>query len=329
MRRLLSLLWFPYFFAAAFTLMGLYAFHHPAPHDMKIGLTANAGDQGVAQAFGTLEEEMGLTHAFDLVAVDSAAAGRKAVADSDLAATVDTGVLYMSSALSPTRADFLTGIAPRVAPRVSGSDIRVVDVNPTALGDVSGVSLFFYALPLLLVGLVTSIVLVQLGPWPLVNKVGAIASTGAFTSVFSYAVARSLNAIPQDLTLIGYGFALTQTIGWVTSTAALIGRQYFMPVAMTFVLVLGIPSSGATVNGDMLPGFIGWINSYLPFAAFINIARSSAYASGHNMLEPLAILGTWSIAGAAGLCLAGWLSDRARGSEAVPTSAHGYIHPER
>lgn len=40
-----------------------------------------------------------------------------------------------------------------------------------------------------------------------------------------------------------------------------------MPISMTFVLILGIPSSGATVNADMLPTTLRWLHEELPFGA--------------------------------------------------------------
>jgi hypothetical protein len=203
-------------------------------------------------------------------------------------------------------------------PDVLSPTTHVVDVRPTASGDMSGVSIFFYALPLLLVGLITSIVLVQLGMWPLRWKLAAIAATGAFTSVVTYVVATSLDAVPSDPRLPLYGFLLTQTIGWLTTAAALSLKQFFMPAAMTFVLVLGIPSSGGTVNGDMLPAAIGWLNDVLPFAQFIDATRASAYASGAGLARPLLILAAWAVAGAA---LVGWTARRARRVAAAPRLA--------
>jgi len=305
-RRVASLLWFPFFFAAAFSLMSLFAFHHPEPHDMQIGVVGSS-TASIAETAAALDRVA--ANGFVVTAVATAEAGRSAVEDGDVAAVIDGSTVYVSTAASSTRADYLTAIAPGVV----GPAAKVVDVRPTSSEDVSGVSIFFYGLPVLLVGMITSIVLVQLGMWPVWKKVATIAATGAFASVFTYLLARALDVIPADGWLIVYAFLLTQAIGWLTTVAALHAKQFFMPIAMTFVLILGIPSSGGTVNADMLPGFIGWLNSFLPYSQFINAARASAYQSDTNLLRPLLILGAWAAVGGA---LLAWTAMRVRVSRA-------------
>lgn len=299
-RRVASFLWFPFFFAAAFALIGLYSFHHPAPHDMRVVVAPATDASAVTAALDTIRPD-----GFDVEPADSNAAAQHAVETGQAAAAITPENVYVSSGASPLRANYLT----EVLPRALGTDAPVVDVRPTASGDVSGVSVFFYGLPQLLVGLITSIVLLQLGMWPLRRKLLAIAATGAFTAIMTYVMAVGLDVIPPDLRLPLYGFLLTQTIGWLTTAAALHLRQYFMPAAMTFVLVLGIPSSGATVNGDMLPAVVAWLNDVLPFAAFIDAVRATSYASGVGVAQPLLVLSSWALAGAA---LLTWTSIRGR-----------------
>ncbi len=293
------MLWFPFFFAAAFSVSGLLAFHHPAPHHVQIAVAEGPDSDTTRTTITALEPRFG-TDAFTLTPQASAAEARAAVAEGRAAAAIDGDTVYVASAASPTRADFLTQIAPDLTP----GNTRVVDLVPTAAGDISGVSLFFYALPLLLVGLITSIVLLQLGPWRVRNKVITIAATGAFASVFAYLVATTLDAIPADPRLVLYGFILTQAIGWLTTAAALSLRQYFMPAAMTFVLILGIPTSGATVNADMLPPALHWLHSVLPLGQFIDTARASAYLHTTSVTRPLLGLVVWAATGAALLALA-------------------------
>ncbi|MFC5728119.1 MULTISPECIES: ABC transporter permease [Nocardioides] len=298
-RRVASLLWFPFFFAAAFGLIGLYTFHQPAPHDMRVVVTPATDVRSVTSGLARVEDD-----GFVVETVASTAAARELVEKAQVAAAIDGQQVYLSSAASPLRARFLTAVVPHAL----GPEASVVDVRPTSSGDVSGVSIFFYGLPLLLVGLITSIVLVQLGMWPVRNKLAAIAATGAFASIVTYLVATGLDAVPSDPRLPLYGFLLTQTIGWLTTAAALSLKQFFMPAAMTFVLILGIPSSGGTVSGDMLPASIGWLNDVLPFAQLIDATRASAYASGAGLARPLLILSAWAIAGIALLLWAAWRS---------------------
>ncbi len=214
-----------------------------------------------------------------------------------------TSALYVSSASSSSRAGYLHTVFGTLA-AASGGQLTYTDAVPLAAGDVSGVGIMFYGLPLLLVGLITSIVLLQFGMWSLGKKAVTIAATGAFATTFTFVLAVNLSVVPSDGWLLLFGFLLTQAIGWLTTAAALFAKQFFMPVAMTFVLILGIPSAGATVNGDMLPGPVRWLNSFLPFAQFVDITRSSAYFGGHGLLRPLLILLAWTVTGAALLVLA-------------------------
>jgi hypothetical protein len=303
-RRVASLLWFPFFFAAAFTLMGLFAFANPTPHAIPI------------DAVGTADQANALQRQLDIVApqgfvvssVSSPAEGSAALAGNETAAVYAPGhagvTLAASSAASATRADYLHSVFAEISAASEDAPLTYVDAAPRAAGDASGVGIMFYALPLLLVGLITSIVLLQFGMWPIRKKFAVIAATGAFASTFAFVAATTLDVLPADLMLLVYGFVLTQAIGWLTTAAALLAKQFFMPIAMTFVLILGIPSSGATVNGDMLPGFIRGLNSVLPFAQFVDITRASAYFDGRGIGEPLLILMAWTTAGAALLAVA-------------------------
>lgn len=304
LRRAFSALWFPAFFAAAFSTMFLTSFASPVPHAMDIGVTGGAGQvRHVARTLDAAEPG-----GFAVRGVTDAATGRERVAHGQLAAVYVAGArphLLMSSAASGTRADYL-GAA--VAGRLSAAP---QDVQPAAVGDVSGTGVFFYGLPLALVGMITSIVLLQSGAWPVRRKAAVIAAAGAFASVFAYALATALDVLPggHPLLLL-YGFLLTQAIGWLTTAAALAAKKYFMPLSMTFVLVLGIPSSGGTVNADMLPGFARVLNGVLPFAQFVDLTRAEGWFDGQGTLRPLLTLLAWLAAGAA---LLAWAARRTAG----------------
>jgi hypothetical protein len=76
-------------------------------------------------------------------------------------------------------------------------------------------------------------------------------------------------------------------------------------------LILGIPSSGATVNRDMLPAFIGFLSDWLPFAQYIDLTRASAYL-GTGVARPLLILSAWAALGAGLLVMAVFRDRRSR-----------------
>lgn len=282
-RRVLALTWFPCFFAAGFALLGLLAFAQPTPSGIRVGAVAPA----------TASDLSALPQGIEAVEVTGTDRARSLVASGELAAATDGSRLYLASAASSTRLGYLE----KVFAELPIGPLDSVDVNPLAPGDASGVGLFFYALPNLLVGLVTSIALLQGGPWEIWKKALTIFATGLFSAVFSFAVASGLQAIPSDLRLIGYALLLTQAIGWLTTAAALHAKRFFMPLAMTFVLILGIPSSGGTVNADMLPPWVRWIGDWHPFAQFIELTRADAYLES-SIARPLAVVLAWAALGA-------------------------------
>ena len=309
--RVLSLLWFPFFFAAAMTLTYMFAFSHPQPHGLIVGVVGTQPDAAAVQASLDRVRPDGFVVA---VYGDARSAG-SAVADGSLAAALTEmpqGRVLVASAASATRADYLGEVLDGVAPGAP-----VVDVHPVQDGDVTGVGLFFYGLPLLLVGMITSIVLLQLGPWPTRSKAVAILATGAFASSFAYAIAVGRDVLPADARLLIWGLVLTQTMGWLTTATALVAKQYFMPIAMTFVLILGIPTSGATVAADMLPAPLRQLHAGLPFGQFIDLVRAQSLGVG-QAVTPAAVLLAWAAAGAAALF---WAHTRAHANSSQTTPA--------
>ncbi|MGW0778875.1 hypothetical protein ACWD01_35910 [Streptomyces sp. NPDC002835] len=75
-------------------------------------------------------------------------------------------------------------------------------------------------------------------------------------------------------------------------------KHHFMPVAMTFVLILGIPTAGGSVPPDMLPAALGALHQMLPFGQFVDLARSSACFGGHDTVRPFLTLLGWLAAAA-------------------------------
>jgi hypothetical protein len=271
--RIISLLWFPFFFAAATALVYSFANTHPQPHDVRLGVIGTAPHSLPA---GIHVEQV---------------TGTAGVVHHQLAGVYDSGsgTFYVSSAASASRAGYLNAVLHPAS---------TVDIVPLAHGDVSGVGLFFFGLPMLLIGMITSIVLLQFGMWPVRRKVIAVFATGAFAAIVTFVVGVSRDVIPADGRLLLYGFALTQAIGWLTTALPRLVKQFFLPVAMTFVLILGIPTAGGTVNADMLPTGLRWLHDVLPFAQFVDAARDDAYFGGRGVAHPLTILGAWVVGSA-------------------------------
>jgi hypothetical protein len=318
-RRVLSLIWFPFFFAAAFSSLLLLSFSSPAPHGLSFGVV---GSQSQVSAVQTALDRAKPGGFVVTGFAQPAQLGAALTSNSTIAGLVVDPAgpqLWVASAGGASRANYLKSVvAATVVPALGESTLTTVDVVPVLPGDGSGVGVFFYGLPLLLVGMITSIVLLQFGMWPIWKKATTIAAAGAFASAFTFAAAVLLDVLPVDGWLLLYGFALTQAIGLLTTGLAYFVKQFFLPAAMTFVLILGIPSAGGTVNGDMLPGFVGWLNSFMPFAQLVDITRASAYFDNHNLFRPLLVLLGWVILGAAVLGLA---RARMRAAASSATSA--------
>jgi hypothetical protein len=295
-----TVIWFPFFFSAAFSVMGLLSFAAPTPHDISVAVVAPAST--VQDLDESLDESD--SGGFALTTAPTRAAAIRLLEDNAVAAAYvisssGRGELIVSSAASSTRADYLGRVADMVmSPAAGVASHTVTDLIPKSEGDSTGVGLFFFALPQLLVGLITSIVLLQFPAWTWNRKAALIAATGAFASVFSFVLAASLDVIPVAPWLMVAGFALTQAIGWLTTAAAVVAKRFFMPISMTFVLILGIPTAGATVNGDMLPSFAQALNSFLPFAQFVDAARSIGYFHGAGAVKPSVLLVAWALLGA-------------------------------
>ena len=291
--RWVALLWFPLFFATAMSLIFIPAFSQPMPHQLPIGVT------GTANQAGALQTKLDAVHSggFVVIPYADAAAATDAVTSDRLAAALvgSPAQLLVATAAGKTRADYLTRV---LASETGATPPPVIDVRPRPAGDVSGAGVFFYGLPLLLVGMVTSIVLVQQGIRSMATRMVAIAATGSFASVVAWTVATARDVLPTDAGLLAYGLLLTQIVGWTTTAAAVLARPYFLPISMTFVLLAGIPTSGGTVPADMLPTGLAQLHAVLPFAQFIETARASSLSSA-GVLQPVSVMLAWTLAAAA------------------------------
>lgn len=312
-RRLASLLWFPFFFVAVMALLLLTSFSTPTPHRVRIDVAGTSSQVEAVQIRLAGVRSGG----FSVEQEPNASTARRDVADGDVAAAIVLASkrVLVASGSGAERAGYLERLLPTVCAVTAGGSCAVVDAAPVVPGDLSGQSLTFFGLPLLLVGMIASVVLAQFPTWRLPFKLITVAVAGGFGTVFSYLVALSLGVIPNDEWLLLYGFLLTQAIGLLCLGAMPFTRRFFFPVAVTFVLVLGIPSSGGPVNGDMLPGFVGWLNSFMPFAKFMDLVRATAYLGDSGLGAPLIVLCAWVLGGALLVAAGAILARRRRAAQ--------------
>ncbi|WP_017933197.1 hypothetical protein [Nocardioides sp. Iso805N] len=297
--RAASVLWFPIVFAALFAALALGAFTHPAAHQLRLGVV---GSQAQVDALaGRLDRDHPAGFRTTPYATSEQAA--TAVRTQAVSAAVvlgDRPELVVASAGGATRVSYLVKALPSVLTEEGWrSALTVRDVVPLRARDQTGNAVFFWALPLMVVGMVTAILLLQFAVWPAWRKAASIAVIGSVSSVLVWAIAVATSVLPAQPLLLVYGFMLTQAIGWIATGMTPFVKQYFVAVAMTFVLALGVPSAGGTVVGDLLPGPTRWLNAFMPLAQTVSLARAAAYFDGHGTLRPLLILLGWLLLGAA------------------------------
>jgi hypothetical protein len=301
--RAASVLWFPMVFAALFAALALTTFTHPQAHDMSLGLVGQPAQvRVVADRLDSVEP--GGFETSQLTSADQAVA---AVRSQRVAAALVLGErpeLVVASAAGTTRVTYLEKVLPPVlAAEGWQASLTVDDVVAPSAEDQTGNAVFFWGLPLMVVGMVTAILLLQFAVWPAWRKAASIGVIGAVSSVLVWAIGVSADVLPAEPLLVLYGFLLTQAIGWIATGMTPFVKQYFVAVAMTFVLALGVPSAGGTVVGDLLPGPARFLHAFMPLAQAVSLARSAAYFDGHGTLRPLLILLGWLVLGA-GLMLA-------------------------
>jgi hypothetical protein len=171
----------------------------------------------------------------------------------------------------------------------------LVDTVPLLPSD-SGNGAFFFVFTMLLVALVTVLVLLQrASAWSIARRMLAVAVIGAVGATTAYFTVETLRVLPDKPVLLFYAFFVTQVFGQLLLGAAVVLKQYFLPFAMTFVLILSVPSAGGTVPPDLLPTGLRLLSNILPLAQGVKIIRSVAFFNDAKLLLPTVILVGWAV----------------------------------
>ena len=300
-RRIASILWFPVFFAIALPVTFEAALHQPQPHNVPVAVVGDA-DRVRSMTDGLHSAP---AHGLEVRHLPSAAAAIAAVRDREVAAAyVDDGsatTVYLARAASPIRAGYLQGVFARLA---GNRPPAVVDLVPVAAGD-GGTGTFFFVFPMMMVGLITAIVLLQLPTWRIGRRVVAVAVVGAVGTLAAYIAAVGLDILPDKPLLLVGAFLVTQVFGQLMVGAAPLLKQYFLPAALTFSLILGVPSSGGAVSPDLLPTVFRYLSDALPLAQGVDLTRSVAYFHNASTTQPTLVMLLW-VALAAGTVGIAW-----------------------
>jgi hypothetical protein len=309
--RIVSILWFPIFFAIALPVALGTAFHQPQPYNVPIAVV------GRASQVSLMTDELHRVDAGGFVVrqLPSAAAATAAVRDREVAAAhVDEGsaaTVYLARAAAPIRANYLQGVFAGIAAEAGRQPAPIVDLVPLAAGD-GGTGIFFVVFPLMMTGVITAIVLMQLPTWPIGRRVAAVAAVGAVGTAATYLTAVSLGVMPAKPLLLVYAFGLTQVFGQLMVGAAPLLKQYFLPAGLTFALILSVPSSGGTVTPDLLPTPFRYLSDGLPLAQAVDVMRSVAYFHGADTVQPTLVMLLWAAIAAGTVAIAARRQPRTR-----------------
>lgn len=295
-RQTLSVLWFPFFLAVFMSIFFILPLGNPEPRAVHIGVTA-ASAPAAEHAAAELRTTLATTHpeGFDITPIARGDA-QDLIRAGDLAAVVSTGPeteILLASGAGPARATYLGELLTELI------DAPITDLIPAAAGDPSGSGLFFFVLPIAIVGMVSAIMARQLVAWSYFRRCLTILGIGVFTAVVTYLIAlwqQVFPASPSSLWVMAGSFALTVGIGWVVTGVAEYVKQFLLPFALTFVLVLGVPTAGASVTPDMLPGFFAALHQVMPMGQFVALIRSVTYGVG-SAWYPAAVLIAWLLIG--------------------------------
>jgi hypothetical protein len=291
-RRITSIMWFPVLFAVALPVIFQLAFHAPDPHEVPIGVVGSPNRvELVRQQLADISSAGFQVHRLTNYQAISEVRGR------EMAAAYVAGpspTLYVARAASAIRANYLGSVFAQVARETGSRPPATVDLVPLLTGD-TGAGIFFFVFPMMMVGVITVIVLLQrAGNWPIGERMFAVAGAGAIGAATAYLTATSLNVLPGKPILLLVAFLLSLIFGQLFVGAAPLLKQLFLPVALAFALVVGTPSAGATITPDLLPTGLRYLSDVLPMAQGAKVTRDVAYFDGAGAGLPTLILVLWA-----------------------------------
>ncbi|MFH9740303.1 ABC transporter permease [Streptomyces roseolus] len=279
-----------------------------------------------------------LPDGFGITEVADTAAAERLIRDREVYGAIDLGSgtprVITASGASVAVAQTLDGVAAGLgqAPGASAGP-AVRDHVPLPAGDPRGAGLAAGALPLVMGGLLTALVLTRLVRCGARHVAGAVAFvvTGGLATV---AVLRFwLGSLDGSAWTDGGAIALTlvATSLRVLGLESLLGPVGFGLGAAVMMLV-GNPLSGTAIAPGMPPGWSGALGHLLPPGAGGRLPRSTAFFDGHGASRPAAVLAGRLTLGVA-VALVGGLRARARarpvdeGTAAVAVAVDGPAVP--
>lgn len=202
--------------------------------------------------------------------------------------------LHVASAASPTVAALLTQAAAQLGGTAAPT---VVDVVPGSSDDPRGAGFASGFLPLVLLGLVASVLLVLLvGGWS--ARLLGVVSYAVLSGLVGAAVMRALGLVSGDYLAVAgaIGLLALAVCGGVTGLGSLVGRPG-VAAGVLLVFLLANPISAVAAAPELLPTPWGAFGQFFPPGAGASLLRSVAFFGGAGMNAPLWTLVAWAVVG--------------------------------
>jgi hypothetical protein len=308
-RKAISILWFPIFFAVVLPVTFEVSYEQLTPH--KIAIAAVGSSSQVSLLTDELHR---VADGFVVRRVASVGTATAAVRDRKVDAAYvagATGTVYVARAASAIGTSYLEGVFTRIAAETRRPAPPAVDLVPLASGD-GGTGIFFFVFPLMMTGLITAIVLLQLPTWGVGPRVSFVIGVGAVGALATYLTAVGLDVLPAKPLLLAYAFVLTQVYGQLMVGASHLLKQYFLPVSLSLALILSVPSSSGTIPLYLLPAFFRGLSYVLPLAQGVKVTRGVAYFRNVGIAQATLVLGLWVALAAVAVGVAWLRQSRAR-----------------
>ncbi|GAA1685369.1 membrane protein [Kribbella yunnanensis] len=289
-------------------------------HDVPIAVAGQTA--AVAQVRTALEQRA--PGGFDITEVADTASAEQLIRDRQVYGAIDlssgTPQVIIASAASTAVAQTLQTMATGLGQRGNaGPPVAVRDLAALPADDPRGAGLSAGALPLVMGGLLATVLLTRL-----VRGTGRrIAGTLAFAVTAGLAVAGILQfwfgslsgSYPANTGAVALSIAAVSLT--VLGLESLFGYAG-IGIGAVIMMLIGNPLSGTATAPEMLPGWSGALGQLLPPGAGGRLLRSTAFFDGRGAAATVTVLVLWATLGVA-LCLIGGL--RAHRAISNPESA--------
>jgi hypothetical protein len=283
----------------AMTAIYVEAFHAPNPRDVPIAVVATpANSARIQQALDRSDPG-----AFQVRRLASGAEARHAVAHAEVRAALipgphaDRGYVARAFGVSETLAatSALQSLAAHARVPLS-----VTDVVPLPARDRVGLSSLFTVvgtlLPSLAFGIGLAFVAARLAwrrRWSAILVYGVLG--GLVIALSVDVLVGALTASFAGLALVGCLLALA-VASFAHGTVRLVGPPGIL-IALSVMMILGLPTSGGAVTHELQPGFYGALSQWLPPGAALTAIRNVEYFDWAGTLQPLLTLAGWALLG--------------------------------